>query len=261
MSSAGAQEGAGPAHDPDAGEHAASPPTVRAAMHRPVLLVIVRHGQSLRNTFDIHKGIERMPQAIATTPDHSVPLTPEGEREALRTGEGLCREFGSFDAVFHSPWLRTCQTTDLILRAFPPGTPQRRNLFLVEQHFGQLDPCLWPQRLEEYARAYELFEQQRAIMGRFYCRPPDGESWADVCMRSHQFLGTIFRPERAGQRILVVTHGVTQQSFRYHLEHPTEEALVEEYIQAPNLNCGAGAYSWSESTGWKLLFWNKTYYE
>jgi len=237
-------------------------PIQRAAKanQRPSLLVIARHGQSIRNTVDIHAGIDKLPRELLTTPDHACNLTPEGERQALATGEGLRREFGHFDAAYHSPWLRTTRTAELILRAFPEQPPLYRNLFLVEQHFGQLDPCLWPHRLEEYAAAYARFEQQRAIMGRFYCRPPDGESWADVCMRTHQFLGIIFRPDHAGQRILIVTHGVTQQSFRYHLEHPTEEELVEEYQRTPNVNCGVGAYSWSIAEGWKLLFWNKTYY-
>ncbi|HZU76553.1 MAG TPA: phosphoglycerate mutase family protein, partial [Dehalococcoidia bacterium] len=127
-------------------------------------------------------------------------------------------------------------------------------------HFGQLDPCLWPHQLEEYAAAYARFEQQRAIAGRFYCRPPDGESWADVCMRTHQFLGIIFRPDHHLARILVITHGVTQQSFRYHLEHPTEEELVEEYERDRCLNCGVGAYTWSAEDAWRLRFWNKVYY-
>jgi 2,3-bisphosphoglycerate-dependent phosphoglycerate mutase len=235
-------------------------PMSAKADQRPALLVIVRHGQSERNTFDLHEGIDKLPENMARTPDHAAPLTEEGERQALATGAGLRKEFGHFDAIYHSPWLRTTQTAHLILRSFPEAPPIYRNLYLLEQNFGQLDPCLWPHRLDEYARAYALFEQQRAIMGRFYCRPPDGESWADVCMRSHQFLGVIFRPDHAGQRILIVTHGVTQQSFRYHLEHPTEEQLVEEYTQTPNRNCGTGAYDWSVEGGWALRCWNTTYY-
>lgn len=241
-------------HDPHA-QHA-----LAQQMQRPSLLVIVRHGQSLRNTFDVHAGIDKIPPVLTEVPDHLIPLTPEGEHEALATGEGLREEFGRFDYIFHSPWLRTTQTAALIARAFSSGPQIRRNLYLIEQNFGQLDPALWPHQLEHYEAAYRRFEVQREIVGKFYCRPPDGESWADVCMRTHQFLGTIFRPEFEGSRILIVTHGVTQQTFRYHLEHPTEEELVEEYQQSKNRNCGHGAYTWSPDTGWRLLHWNKTHY-
>jgi len=234
---------------------AASPPE----QPRPSLLVIVRHGESLRNTFDVHAGLDHIPEVLATTPDHLVPLTPQGERQAIATGQGLVKEFGGFDLIFHSPWVRTTETVRLIVRAFPNRTPVRRNLFLTEQHFGQLDPALWPHRLHEYAAAYRMFEQQREIMGKFYCRPPDGESWADVCIRTHQFLGIIFRPEYTGKRVLVVTHGVTQQSFRYHLEDPTEEELVGEYQHDRCSNCGTGAYTWQGDTS-QLQFWNKVYY-
>ncbi|HLZ69456.1 MAG TPA: histidine phosphatase family protein [Dehalococcoidia bacterium] len=227
---------------------------------RPALLVVVRHGESLRNTYDVHSGLQQMPPEIASTPDHLIPLTAEGERQARCTGEGLRAEFGAFDTIYHSPWLRTTQTAHLIAEALPAGAALRRNLFLTEQHFGQLDPAIWPQRLQRYEAAYKLFELQREIMGRFYCRPPDGESWADVCIRTHQFLGILFRPEHAGKRVLLITHGVTQQSFRYHLEYPTEEQLVEEYERDRNRNCGVGAYTHSPQTGWTLLYWNKTYF-
>ncbi|MHB8574741.1 MAG: histidine phosphatase family protein [Dehalococcoidia bacterium] len=232
-----------------------------AADHRPSLLVVVRHGESLRNTFDIHSGIEKLPESLAHIPDHRIPLTAEGERQARLTGKGLHGAFGDFDIVFHSPWLRTTQTAELVCAQFPRPLVLRRNIFLTEQHFGQLDPSLWPHRLEVYEAQYRLFEQQRDIMGKFYCRPPDGESWADVCIRTHQFLSILFRPQFDQKRILVVTHGVTQQSFRYHLEHPTEEELVEEYQHDRNRNCGVGAYSWTPETSWKLQFWNRVYYE
>jgi broad specificity phosphatase PhoE len=231
----------------------------QAFRSRPSLLVIVRHGQSLRNTFDVHEGIAAMPRTIADTPDHLIPLTGEGEEQARATGQGLRAEFGGFDFIYHSPWVRTTQTAQLLASELPAGALIRRNLFLTEQHFGELDPCLWPHRLERYEEAYRVFEERRAIAGRFYTRPPDGESWSDVCIRTHQFLSIIFRPDHHGARVLVVTHGVTQQSFRYHLEHPTEEELVEMYARDRNRNCGAGAYSWSRDAGWRLLCWHRVY--
>jgi len=226
---------------------------------RPSLLVVLRHGQSLRNTFDVHAGIDQIPEALTEIPDHLIPLTAKGEQQAIKTGQGLRKEFESFDYIFHSPWRRTTRTAELIGQAFEGSIPVRRSLFLTEQSFGQLDPAIWPKHLQRYEAAYRWFEQQRAIVGKFYCRPPDGESWADVCMRTHQFLDILFRWEFAGKRILIVTHGVTQQSFRYHLEHPTEEELVEQYQHSKNQNCGAGAYTWTPESFWRLLFWNKTY--
>ena len=239
------------------------PLSTPADLHfRPALLVVVRHGESLHNTIDGHADPESIRAAVATTPDHLIPLTARGEAQAVATGRGLLTEFGAFDLIMHSPWLRTTQTAQLILQAFPSQTLLRRSLFLTEQHFGQLDPALWLDRLDEHAVAYRRFERQREIVGKFYCRPPDGESWADVCIRTHQFLGTLFRAEHQGKKVLVVTHGVTQQSFRYHLEHPTEEDLVEAYQRDPNRNCGIGAYQClgPGPIGWRLLCWNKRYY-
>jgi broad specificity phosphatase PhoE len=228
---------------------------------RPALLVVVRHGQSLRNTFDLHRGVDEIPTAALEIPDHLIPLTDEGERQAAATGDGLGRDFGRFDYVFHSPWLRTTQTAELIERRLPERAKMRRSVFLTEQTFGELDSALWPREMDRYLAARRRFEMRREIAGRFYSRPPDGESWADVCLRTHQFLGSIFRPETRDAKVLVVTHGVTQQTFRYHLEHPTEDELVEEYERDRSRNCGAGAYAWTPEPGWRLLFWNKVYYD
>jgi len=101
-------------------------------------------------------------------------------------------------------------------------------------------------------------------MGKFYLRTPNGESWADVCMRTHQFLDVLFRANRHGQKILVITHGIAMQTFRYHLERLEEDELVERYNEERCKNCGVGWYKWNpqlDNDGkYELQFWNKTFY-
>lgn len=50
--------------------------------------------------------------------------------------------------------------------------------------------------------------------GRFFARPPGGESLAEVATRVYLFLGMLFR-DRPQQRILVVSHAGTLRVFRY----------------------------------------------
>jgi broad specificity phosphatase PhoE len=51
----------------------------------------------------------------------------------------------------------------------------------------------------------------------FYAKPPNGESRYDVCVRIHQFFGTIIRDAEKSQNsvsnVFVVSHGTTLRAF------------------------------------------------
>ena len=239
-------------------------------IYRPQTLVIVRHAESLWNKHaeNGRSYLKGAPEELLGVPDHRTPLSEEGKRQAILTGQALAKEFGEFETVYYSPWLRTSQTAKIILDGFPARAQKRmsrrffRNLFLTEQNFGDLDIGVGDP--EEVEKAYKKFYRERESIGKFYARTPNGESWADICMRTHQFLDIIFRPNRHGQKLLIITHGVTKQTFRYHLERIEEEKLVELYQADKNKNCGASHYEWNSKFGsggrYELKFWNKIFY-
>jgi 2,3-bisphosphoglycerate-dependent phosphoglycerate mutase len=72
---------------------------------RPALLVLVRHGQSARNVVKKHNRFfldDESRKSVQGIPDWQVPLTEEGHRQALVTGQGLRARHGVFDYVYHS---------------------------------------------------------------------------------------------------------------------------------------------------------------
>src|SRR5579864_5036693 len=83
----------------------------------PAHLVIVRHAQSERNVWkeiatekgDLVYGGELR--------DVDVPITENGKRQAIITGNGLKEKF-RFDQVYASPFTRTMQTARLIIGQF-----------------------------------------------------------------------------------------------------------------------------------------------
>ena len=83
----------------------------------PEHLVIVRHAESERN---IWKEIATAKGEFVygrKTRDMDVPLTSNGERQAVATGQHLGAEF-SFDRAFVSPFARTMQTAQLMIGQF-----------------------------------------------------------------------------------------------------------------------------------------------
>src|SRR5262245_57915567 len=85
----------------------------------PNHLVIVRHGQSEKN---LAKELAQEAGTHSTfgsgLRDHDEKLTEKGQSEARATGLYLASLY-TFDTVFTSPYVRTMQTTEAILQAFP----------------------------------------------------------------------------------------------------------------------------------------------
>ncbi|MGK5016562.1 histidine phosphatase family protein [Janthinobacterium sp. 61] len=75
------------------------------------------------------------------------------------------------------------------------------------------------------ASKYPELHEQRQHVGKFYFRPPGGESWCDVILRLRSVLDTITREYR-GERVLIVGHQVIVNCFRYLLEHCDKQTIL-----------------------------------
>ena len=59
------------------------------------------------------------------------------------------------------------------------------------------------------------------MTGKFYYRPPGGESWTDVVLRIRQFLAEL-RQGHGDRRVWIFTHQAVIMSFRFVLERLDE---------------------------------------
>jgi 2,3-bisphosphoglycerate-dependent phosphoglycerate mutase len=218
---------------------------------RPSELVLVRHAESARNRAkkgSVYFADDYARKDVAGIPDHEIPLTPEGHAQARKTGEYLCENFGAPDYLYHSGYLRTVQTAEEILSAYP--APQREAVKVrANQFIRERDPgYAYDMTEQEAAAAFPWLKEYWKTFGGYFARPPGGESLADVANRAHTFLDTIFR-DRAGRRIFVVTHGGAIRCFRFLLERwDYERALRWPEGQSPK-NCGITVYRYDERVG------------
>src|SRR3546814_16597971 len=65
----------------------------------------------------------------------------------------------------------------------------------------------------------------RQLLGKFYHRPPGGESWCDVILRLRSVLDTISL-HYAGRRVLIFTHQVAVLGLRYIIEEMDEAQIL-----------------------------------
>jgi broad specificity phosphatase PhoE len=115
---------------------------------------------------------------------------------------------------------------------------------LREKEFGILDRLTVRGIAEQYP---DLYEQRRHV-GKFYFRPPGGESWCDVILRLRSVLDTLTR-EYCRERVLIVGHQVIVNCFRYLLERMDEATILEQDRLGDVPNCSVTSYSFDPSLG------------
>lgn len=213
----------------------------------PQEIWVVRHGQSAGNVArDLAEAAAGHRIDIAER-DVDVPLSDLGERQS----DALGAWFASLPAaqrptvVLHSPYVRATETANLVMRHLDrDDLCVREDERLREKEFGVLD------RLTTHGIAHDfpdLYEQRHHV-GKFYFRPPGGESWCDVILRLRSVMDTIER-EFAGERVLIVAHQVTVNCFRYLFEHLTEAQILEFDRNGDVPNCSVTSYEFDPEAG------------
>ncbi|MEJ7648087.1 MAG: histidine phosphatase family protein [Nakamurella sp.] len=94
------------------------------------------------------------------------------------------------------------------------------------------------------------------MVGKFYYRPPGGESWTDVAGRLRSLLRDV-DAEHPGGRVLFVAHDAVILLIRYVCEQLTEEQLLQIAGANTVMNASATRLTRSSGTGrWQLQAFN-----
>ncbi|MDF0699914.1 phosphoglycerate mutase family protein [Rhizobium sp. MC63] len=188
-------------------------------------LFLVRHGESLGNIDE---------RAYRQFGDHNVPLTQWGYRQALEAGGMIAAYLQAVPSsglgklhIWYSPFLRTRQSKDAVLEALPASVVGdiREDYLLREQDFGLFTEIYdHAERKQKFPEEFEKWARLRSNSGKFYARPPDGESRADVAQRVRLFLQTVMRDaENDDHNVVIVGHGVTNRAVEMNfLRHTVE---------------------------------------
>ncbi|MDB5842185.1 MAG: histidine phosphatase family protein [Herminiimonas sp.] len=215
----------------------------------PQNIWIVRHGQSAGNLARDKAEAAGLPLIDIAIRDVDVPLSPLGEEQAYVLGSwfGAMPPAQRPSVVLFSPYARARATADGILAG---ADIDRDDVTYVaderlrEKEFGILD------RLTRFGITQKFPElaEQRNHVGKFYFRPPGGESWCDVILRLRSVLDMMIR-EYCGENVLIVAHQVTVNCFRYLLERMDEKQILEADRSGDVPNCSVTSYGFDPARG------------
>ena len=200
----------------------------------PDRLWIVRHGQSAGNVARDAAEEASAHLIDIDTRDADTPLSDLGHLQA----EALGQWFAAMPAaerptvLLTSPFVRSRQTIEAVAKAIgvDPGDVAVDER-LREKEFGILDRYT----VSGIRATFPELAEQRALVGKFYFRPPGGESWCDVILRLRSVVEEM-RRDHVGERVLVVGHQVIVNCFRYLLECMDEAEIltIDKHADVPN---------------------------
>jgi broad specificity phosphatase PhoE len=209
----------------------------------PATLWVARHGQSAGNVARDRAEAAGHVLIDVEFRDIDVPLSELGVEQSRALG----RWFGQQPAaqrpevILCSPYVRARDTARLILEEAQlqvgPDVRLRIDERLREKEFGILD------RLTRHGikQKYPELHEQRSHVGKFYFRPPGGESWCDVILRLRSLTEMMAR-EHAGERVLVVAHQVIVNCMRYLIDNLDEASILSIDAEGDVPNCGVTSW-------------------
>ena len=222
----------------------------------PSKVWIVRHGESVANVA-LRSAIEKEYDRIDVVGrDANIPLSERGELQARAVGSWF-RDLPQDDRperVLSSPFRRARQTAELIIAEGGLDVDLQLDERLREKELGSLGK-LTHKGLEHLEPTQALLQHE---LGKFYYRPPGGESWCDIISRLRSLLYNFVLHEDQ-RRVLFVCHQAVTACLRYIFEHLDEEAVLRIDRESPASNCGISQFNVSDESGrarMRLVCWN-----
>lgn len=186
-------------------------------------LILVRHGQSEGNVAAEAADRDELEQIDVPARDPDVVLSGTGRDQAAAVGRWLVSlaHDEQPEVLWTSPYRRARETAEIALEAAGLDIAHRVDERLRDRDMGITDKLT----RAGIRAAYPEEAERRDWLGKFYYRPPGGESWADVAMRVRAVLTDLANAERH-QRILVTGHDVVLLLFCYVAEGMDEEQVL-----------------------------------
>lgn len=207
----------------------------------PERLWLVRHGQSAGNVARDMAHAAGEHRIGLDVRDVDVPLSELGERQADALGRWFARGEGGGipDVILCSPYVRARDTARRF-RDAGGADPEERicaDERLREKEFGILDGLT-----TAGVRAVEPQQAEfRQLLGKFYHRPPGGESWCDVIFRLRSLMDTVSL-HYAERRVMIVAHQVVVLCLRYIIENLSEAEILAIDREGDVANCSITEY-------------------
>jgi broad specificity phosphatase PhoE len=217
----------------------------------PTELLLVRHGESRANVVASAAEAEGAHEIPVDRRDADVELSPAGEEQARALGRRLAGETAAI-AAWTSPYRRAATTARLAFETAGLDVPLRTDERLRDRDLGITDRLT----AAGVRARYPEEAARREWLGKFYYRPPGGESWTDLALRARSFLDHLDATAPAGP-VVLFCHDAVVLILRYVCEGLSESELLGIGASTPVANASLTRLV-REGGDWRLALFNST---
>ena len=213
----------------------------------PEHLWVIRHGQSAGNVARDLAEATGADLIDLSTRDADTPLSDLGKRQSTALGQWFASlpEHERPNALLTSPFIRSQQTCYAIADAIGMDRSDVHvDERLREKEFGILDRYT----KQGIVSKFPELAAQRQLVGKFYFRPPGGESWCDVILRLRSVVEEL-RRDHVGNGVVIVAHQVIVNCCRYLLECLDERQILDIDKEGDVPNCAITDYQMTDEDG------------
>ena len=218
----------------------------------PSTLWVVRHGESSGNVARDRAEAAKQDRIDLSHRDVDVPLSENGEQQSVALGRLLAGLDEPPTYLWVSPYVRAQQTADLALETAGLDLPRVVDERLREREFGVLDGLT----RQGITSLFPEESERRKRIGKFYHRPPGGESWSDVLLRLRGALNDLAL-QAEGERVLLVAHQVVVLLVRYVVERMDEQQILAIDAEGDVANCSVTSYRYDGGATMRLERYNE----
>jgi broad specificity phosphatase PhoE len=192
--------------------------------HDSLELLIVRHAESMGNVAREAAEASDTDTIAIDVRDADVALSDIGRGQSAALGQWLAELPSSRHPgrAWSSTYVRARQTAEIALAEAGLDCPLRVDERLRDRELGILDRLT----TRGVQTRYPGEAERRRYLGKFYYRPPGGESWADVVLRLRNFLSDLSTEVERGV-VLIVAHDAVVLLLRYICEEFDEATLLD----------------------------------
>jgi broad specificity phosphatase PhoE len=212
---------------------------------------VIRHGESAGNAAASEANAAGAEVIVVDRRDADVSLSPVGVQQARALGLALrpLMTGGLRTTVWSSPYVRARETAAYALGQELAGAVVVDER-LRDRELGVLD-LLTARGVQN---RFPLEAERRRWLGKFYHRPPGGESWADVALRLRMFLADLGGDP--ADRAVLVGHDAVVLLVRYICERMSEQDVLGIQADDPVRNGSITRLNLKPEGGWVLTDYN-----
>ncbi|TDX74530.1 broad specificity phosphatase PhoE [Rathayibacter sp. PhB151] len=228
-----------------------SSPSTGPRTSGPTELLLVRHGESVANIAASAAEAEGAHDIAVDRRDPDVELSQAGREQARALGRWLA-DGNAPVAAWSSPYLRASSTAQLAFEEAGLDLAPRLDERLRDRDLGiadRLTTAGFRARFPEEAA-------RRDWLGKFYYRPPGGESWTDLAQRVRSFLDHLDVVAPAGP-VALFCHDAVVLIIRSVCEGLTERELLDIGRATPVANASVSRLV-RDGDAWTLERFNET---